>query len=312
MNSELKFIGGRILSILFAIFLTACGNGSGGGGGNSSPPASDDYTAFSNPEIVTINGYNNGDMMEPFISRDGIYLFFNDRGPARDIYYATFTNETTFQYQGAITSINTAAVEGVATMDVSNTFFYVSTANYNPPSFAYDTLYTGSWTGSTVTGSTPVTGLAIEILGFINFDIEVSLDGSTLYFNDGDFTGGNTMPDVANIAIAVNSGSGFTRDPNSVTIMANVNTNDNLEYAPSISADGLEFFFTRFDPDTSEAHIYRAVRSNTSSPFGVPQLVSAIEGHVEGPALSPDEKSLYYHRVNTQTSLREIYRVTRP
>lgn len=120
------------------------------------------------------------------------------------------------------------------------------------------------------------------------------------------------MPDAANIAIAINSGSSFTRDPNSAIIMANVNTNNNLEYAPAISADGLELFFTRFDPDTSEAHIYRAVRSNTSSLFGVPQLVSAIEGQVEGPALSPDEKSLYYHRVNTQTDMREIYRVTRP
>ncbi len=305
MKSNLKIIGGRILSILFVIFLTACG----GGSDSSSPSASDDYTAFSNPEIVTINGYN-GDMMEPFISRDGTYLFFNDRGPARDIYYATFTNETTFEYVGPITSINTAAVDGVATMDGTNTFFYVSTANYNPP-ITYDTLYTGTWDGSTVNGSTPVTGLAITTPGFINFDIEVSPDGSTLYFNDGDFTGGNPMPDAANIAIAVNSGSGFTRDPNSTTIMANVNTNNDLEYAPAISADGLELFFTRLNQDISESHIYRTVRSDTSSPFGVPQLVSAIEGHVEGPTLSPDGKSLYYHRVNTQTGLREIYRVTR-
>jgi hypothetical protein len=309
MKSNLKIIRGIILNILFAIFLTACGSGDGGGSGSSSPPPPDNYTAFSNPEIVTINGYN-GNMMEPFISRDGTYLFFNDSGPARDIYYATFINETTFQYQEAITAINTAAVDGVSTMDVTNTFFYVSTANYNPP-IMYDTLYTGTWDGSTVNGSTPVTGLAITTPGFINFDIEVSPDGSTLYFNDGDFTGGNTVPDAANIAIAVKSGSGFTRDPNSVTIMANVNTNNNLEYAPAISADGLELFFTRFNRDTSEAHIYRAIRSNTSSPFEVPQLVSAIEGQVEGPTLSPDEKSLYYHKVNTQTGIRKIYRVTR-
>jgi hypothetical protein len=305
MKSYLKIIRGIILNILFAIFLTSCGSG-----GSSSLPPSDNYTAFSNPEIVTINGYK-GNMMEPFISRDGNYLFFNDSGPARDIYYATFINETTFQYQEAITAINTAAVDGVSTMDVTNTFFYVSTANYNPP-ITYDTLYTGTWDGSTVNGSTPVTGLAITTPGFINFDIEVSPDGSTLYFNDGDFTGGNNIPDAANIAIAVKSGSGFTRDPNSATIMASVNTTNNLEYAPAISADGLELFFTRFDRDTSEAQIYRAVRSNTSSPFEIPHLVSAIEGLVEGPTLSPDENSLYYHRVNTQTGLREIYRVTRP
>lgn len=285
------------------IFLTACGKGDGGGE-SSSLPTSD----FSNPEIVSINGYN-GDMMEPFISRDGAYMFFNDRGPARDIYYATFINETTLQYQGDIASINTAAVDGVPTMDAANKFYYVSTANYNPP-VTYDTLYMGTWNGNTVTGSTPVTGLAITTPGFINFDIEVSLDGFTLYFNDGDFSGGNNFPDAANIAIAVNSGSGFTRDVNSTIIMANVNTT-NLEYAPAISSDGLELFFNRLDLSTMESQIYRAARSSTSSPFGMPQKVNAIEGFVEGPAFSPDERSLYYHRMNTGTGHFEIYRVSR-
>ncbi|MFQ5900963.1 MAG: TolB family protein [Thermodesulfobacteriota bacterium] len=313
MKSNLKIIGWTISIILLAIFLTACGKsgGSENGGGSSSPPVLNDYTAFSNPEIVTINGYN-GDAMEPFISRDGKYLFFNNSGSTKDLFYAIYLDDTTFQYWDAITAINTPFVDGAPTMDETNTFYYISNANYNPPT-TFDTLYMGTWNGSTVTGSTPVTGLAITTPGMVNFDIEVSPDGSTLYFNDGDFTGGNNMPDTANIVIAVNSGSGFTRDPNSATIMANVNTGNNLEYAPAISADGLELFFTRFDQNTSEVHIYRAVRADTGSPFEVPQLVSAIEGSlVEGPSLSPDEKSLYYHRRNTNTGAFEIYRVTRP
>jgi len=36
MKSNLKIFGGRILSILFAIFLTAGGSGGGGGGGSNS------------------------------------------------------------------------------------------------------------------------------------------------------------------------------------------------------------------------------------------------------------------------------------
>jgi len=36
MKYNLKTIGGRILSILFVIFLTACGSGGGGGGGRKS------------------------------------------------------------------------------------------------------------------------------------------------------------------------------------------------------------------------------------------------------------------------------------
>ena len=66
--------------------------------------------------------------MEPFISRDGAYLFFNDSGSDKDIYYATYIDDTTFQFQGDITDINTAAVDGVPTMDNLGKFYYVSTA----------------------------------------------------------------------------------------------------------------------------------------------------------------------------------------
>ena len=75
---------------------------------------------------------------------------------------------------------------------------------------------------------------------------------------------------------------------------------------------GLELFFTRLDPDTLEAQIYRAARSNIGDPFGNSQLVSVIDSFAEGPSLSPDEKSLYYHRRNTTTNRFELYRVTRP
>ena len=290
--------------ILIAFFFTACA-----GGGSSSTQAVNDYTAFGNPEIVTINGYI-GDIMEPFISRDGTWLFFNDN--AKDIFYATFVNPTTFNYAGPITAINTSAVDGTPSLDnVASKFYYISTANYNIPPGTYDTLYSGTWDGNTVTGSAALTGLASTTPGFVDFDIEVSPDGSTIYFNEGDFSGGNNFPDADEIIIAVDSGGGFVRIPDSANIMANVNT-ANLEYAPAISADGLELFFTRLDLGTMKTGIYRAARTNTSNPFGVPQLVSAIAGFVEGPTLSPDEKSLYYHKQNTNTGTFELYRVTRP
>jgi hypothetical protein len=291
--------------LLLVFFVTACG-----GGGSRSAPAVNNYTAFSNPERVTINGYS-GDVMEPFISRDGAFLFFNDNGSSKNIFYATYVNGTTFQYAGAITAINTSAVEGTPTMDVANNFYYISTANYNNPPGTYDTLYAGAWNGSTVTGSVVLSGLASATPGFVDFDIEVSPDGSTIYFAEGDFRGGNNFPDADEIVIAVKSGSNFARLANSSTIMANVNTTK-LEYAPAISADGLELFFTRLDLNTMQTGIYRAVRATSSSAFDPPQLVSAVVGFVEGPALSPDEKSLYYHKHNTSTGGFELYRVTRP
>lgn len=274
------------------------------------PPPSTDYTAFGNPELVTIIGYN-GDAMEPFVSRDGVYLFFNNNGANKDIFYSAFINATSVQYQGPIPSINTAAVEGTPTTDTASRFFYVSTANYNPPT-AYDTLYSGTWNGSSVTDVAAVSGLARTTPGLVNFDIEVSPDGAILYFADGVFSGGNAFPDSADIAIAVASGNGFVRDPNSSVILANVNTTTDLEYAPAISADGRELFFTRANLNTSQLRIYRATRASSTAAFAAPQLVSAITGFVEGPTLTPDEKSLYFHRENPGTGRFQIYRVTRP
>jgi hypothetical protein len=296
----------RILSLMLLMLLaTSCGNSS------SPPPVSNDYTVLSNPELVTINGYSN-DVMEPFISRDGNYLFFNNNAvnsPQKDIFYATRVTDTVFQYQGPITAINSVAVDGVPTTDNTNKFYYVSLVSYNG-STNLNTLYSGVWSGNTVTSVTPLSTLTLSS-PLLFFDIEVNPGGSTLYLSVGAFTGGSS-PSAADIVVAVNPGSGFTLDPNSTSIMANVNTADKLEYAPAISANGLEIFFTRYDPSTGVARIYRAVRTNTSSAFGVPQLVSAITGFVEGPAFSPDEKSLYYHRLNSNTNLFEIYRVTRP
>ncbi len=251
--------------------------------------------------------------MEPFISRGGDFLFFNSNGGGptdKDLFYATFVDGATFQYEGAIADINTAAVDGAPSLDAADTFFYVSTDGYSPPA-AIATLRVGTWNGTTVPGSVPLDTLTIATPLILYFDIEAGADSSTLYLSRGDFRSGGGVPSSADIVVAVDSGGGFALDPNGAAVMANVNT-DMLEYAPAISADGLEIFFTRFDPETAEARIYRSVRSTGSGAFGAPQLVIAIEGFVEGPAFSPDEKSLYYHRKKTGTEQYEIYRVTRP
>lgn len=185
----------------------------------------------------------------------------------------------------------------------------LATANYNPPD-TYDTLYRGTWNGNTVTDSIALTGLAITTPEIIAFDIEISADGTTIYFADGDFSGGKGFPETADIVIAVDTGSGFVRDPNSATITANLNTTD-LEYASCISGDGLELFFTRLKLDTLETWIYRSTRPQIGSAFAAPEVIEAIDGFVEAPTLSPDERSLCYHRLSPHTGLFEIYRVTR-
>ncbi len=299
---ETKACAASLVALSLAV--AACG------GGGDSPSAPGDGSGFGNPQAVVINGYG-GHAMEPFVSRDGNVLFFNSAGGAtdKDLFYATRVDDTTFQYQGAVAGVNTGAVDGVPTMDNASTFYHVSTDGYGTVDNA--TLHAGAWAGGTVSGSAPLAGLTIATFGVFYFDIDVSPDNSTLYLSEGDFRSGTGIPSPADIVIAVRSGGDFSRAPDSDTIMANVNTAA-LEYAAAISADGLELFFTRLDTPTSEPRIYRAVRASATGAFGAPQRVGAITGFVEGPALSPDGKSLYYHRRNPGTGLFEIYRVTRP
>jgi len=298
----------EIFAILFALTLFSCG-----GGGGGAPIAT--YDAFDTPVAAPISGYN-GDIMESFISRDNQYLFFNNNGIAnKDIFYASHNSLTgTFTFESSISNINTPAVEGVPTLDANNNFYYVSTYNY-PPGGAqiFDTIYTGTFDPASiniVNNLQVVQNLDQDTPGHLNFDVEVNHDGTVLYFVDGIFSG-DSFPDVSNFVYATGSGSTFARAADSAAIFTNINTSS-LEYAACISADELEFFFTRLNPATLETAIYRSVRHDACSAFSTPQRVSAITGFVEAPTLSADERTLYYHRLNNSTGKFELYRTTRP
>ncbi|RMF23726.1 MAG: hypothetical protein D6760_04825 [Deltaproteobacteria bacterium] len=295
-----------MIALLLAA-VSACGGASRG--------TEPEYTAFGAPERVTVQGYTS-DVMEPFVTRDGRYLLFNDAGPTdKNLFVARYDQANdSFVFMGALDAVNTPAVDGVPTVDTAYNIYYVSTFHYPPNGNAvFDTIYRGRFDPGApgfVTGATIVPDLSEGILGRVNFDVEVSPDGETLYFVDGVFSGGS-WPDEADFAYAVDGGSGFVRAPDSDRIFAAINT-DRLEYAACISADGLEFFFTRLDPSAGDIGIYRATRTRPDQPFGPPARVSAITGFAEAPALSPDEKTLYYHRKDPSTGRFELWRVRRP
>jgi WD40-like Beta Propeller Repeat len=265
---------------------------------------------FTDPEPVTIEGWTQ-DAMEPFISPDGNYLFFNNSNSATttNLYYATRIDDVTWQFQGEIAGANGAAgtLTAVASMDMNDIFYFVSNRSYSQ---TLSTIYWGNFSSGTLSNVAIVQGISKMTPGDVNFDQCISPDGNTLYFDDGVFTGAS-VPAKATIAIATRSGDQFVRLPNSANIMRKVNNSD-LNYAPDISASGLEFFFTRVNPKVSNpiAAIYTATRSKISKPFGQPKKIKAITGFAEAPALSPDEKSLYYHLQVNGTF--QIYRVTRP
>ena len=127
----------------------------------------------------------------------------------------------------------------------------------------------------------------------MNFDVEISADGKTLYTVDALFQEGG--PKTADLVIASREGSGFKRDAKSSAILKHVNTKA-LEYAADISADGLELFFTRVNmPPNAPPAIFRAARKSRDEPFETPQRVAGPTGFVEASTLSDDGKTMYYH-----------------
>lgn len=118
------------------------------------------------------------------------------------------------------------------------------------------------------------------------------------------------MPKSADIFVARRVGERFERLANSTELMAPINTAA-LEYAPAISTDELELFFT---PMTGalfwrKLTIMHATRASKDLPFGQPREIAAISGFVEAPTVSSDGRELYYHK--KIDGKHRIYRVTR-
>jgi hypothetical protein len=251
---------------------------------------------FSQPVKVEMKGYS-GNMMEPFLSRDGNTLFFNNLNSAPEntnLHWAIKINDSSFQYNGEIAGVNTRDLEGVPTLDRDSNLYFVSTRNY---SRTLSTLYQCHYSNGIGSNVHLVNGVSKLMAGWVNFDIEVSADGQSLYFVDSKFDqSGN--PSSADLVIAQKKDSGFERQANTDYLMHNINT-EGLEYAASISADNLVLFFTRVDLPlnaNSTPVILYATRKSISDPFSVPSKVQSITGFAEGPSISADQHILYYHK----------------
>lgn len=285
--------------LVFAFALAACGPTRPA---QNLPIASSNE--FQNPLHVTIEGYDD-DAMEPFLSRDGKYLFFNNLNEPTvntNLHWAERIDDLHFKYRGEIQGVNTPALEGVASMDRDGNFYFVSNRSYDQTA---STLYRGKFADGKLSGVELVPGVSLAKPGIVNFDAEISADGNTLYFVESQF-GFLGQPKTARILYARRSGNMFVRDGDSATILKTINT-DALNYAPATSASELEIFFTRVDPQGPA--IYVAKRAGKTLPFGDPLRIATVAGFVEGPTLSPDELSLYYH--NKENGRFVIYRVTR-
>jgi len=286
-------IGGRSCRVLVAALAWAvlgafacCGVALAGG-----------YGPFANPQPVSIEGYS-GSAEEPFITPDGRYLLFNssEAEPDFSLQFATSINAETFEYRGEVQGegVNQAgSLSGTPSLDQEGNLYFISNRSYFE---TLSTVYGGHFSEGAVTGVHLVPGVAGESVGKVDFDVDVSPDGSTLYVSVGQFGEGGG-PTSASVVMFDREGAGFVRDPSSGETLSAVNAVGALDYAADPSANGLELFFTAATPALGEAPaIYRATRPSLGQPFGDVERIAAIGGFAEAPSINADGSTLYYHQ----------------
>lgn len=270
---------------------------------------------YGNPQRVDIDGFT-ADAQEPCISLDGQTLYWsgkNDSDATAHIYWAKLGPNGRFKFAGRINSIFTKAREMAPSLDSSGRMYFTATETFAAD---HHTIYwtQGSARPRAVLGDIS-DGCGIDLgrgLFTLNMDCGVSPDGNTLILSRADFGIGKAGPHRSKLFFARKQADGsFRRDPNSEMLLREVNTMP-LQYAPAITQDGLELYFTRLrpgEPPTTETMV--AVRRFAREPFGKPTRIDAIEGFAEAPSITLDQKHLYFHQLDPVSKRFYIYRLTR-
>lgn len=255
---------------------------------------------FGNEIPVKINGLT-FDAMEPFISPDGTTLYFNslNDGVNTSLYYATKVDDSTFTYAGQVTNVNMPSphLDAVASLDSANNFVWVSTRNY--PS-VFENLQRGKYNAGAVNNQTKVYGdFYIRTPGWLIMDQAINYNGTYLYYCNAYFNGcAGGLPCQAKLGIAQKiNDSTFNKIATSDAELANINNVNYLVYAPQITKDGLELYFTRILKTGFTTEICVSVRSNTSAVFSAPSVIYSSQPLTPEAASPTTNKSIiYYHK----------------
>lgn len=140
--------------------------------------------------------------------------------------------------------------------------------------------------------------------GWLIMDHGISYNGEELYFNNARFDSNacdGPCETKIGIAIKVND-STFNKSPVSDNILQHVNDVDYIYYAPCITQDNLELYYTRFlkgDITTNtQVEICVSVRDTPNGIFSSPKVLFSdnVINIVEAPTLTSDKKVMYYHK----------------
>ena len=264
------------------------------------------FPSFGAEIEVTINGLS-FDAMEPFISSDGNFLFFNslNNNINTKLYYATKVNDSTFNFVGELAGTNQTIephLDAVADMDANNNFYWTSTRNYPAE---LNNLFRGTFGSGNVTDIARVQGdFNMDTPGWLVMDHGISSDGEFLYFNNARFDDVNCQgPCETTLGIAQKESiSTFNTLPNSASILQNITDTSYIYYAPCISNDDLELYFTRYlkgqITSSTVFEICVAVRNDNFSEFSIPKVLFSdiISNLIEAPTLTIDKNIIYYHK----------------
>ena len=265
------------------------------------------YPSYGQEIVVTINGLS-FDAMEPFVSPDGSTLFFNNlnSGGNTKLFYATKINDSTFNYVGELNGTNQLIppyLDGVADLDSLDNFYWTSTRNYGAE---LETLFHGNYSNGNVTNIGRVHGdFNKNIPGWLVMDHGVSNSGDYLAFINARFAtnqcqGGPCETEMG-MALKVND-STFNKVINSASLMQNVNDTNFIYYAPCLSSDELELYYTRYARDSvtlnTSFEICVAIRNTSTAAFSVPMVLfsETFADLIEAPTLTFDKQIIYYHR----------------
>jgi len=264
------------------------------------------FPSYGPENDVTINGLS-FDAMEPFISPDGNYLFFNNLndGINTKLYYAIKLNDSTFNYVGELNGANQITpphLDAVADLDSLNNFYWTSTRDYPAE---LNNLFHGTFNLGTITNIGRVQGnFNKNIPGWLVMDHGISNDGQFLYYNNARFDGSNCQgvcETELGIAQKVND-STFNKTANSDIIFQNIIDTNYIYYAPCISSDNLELYYTRYPRDSiTPSTIFEicvAVRNTPTDTFSIPMVLFSelIADMIEAPSLTYNKQIIYYHR----------------
>ena len=269
------------------------------------------YPTFG-PEIkVTINGLT-FDAMEPFISLDGNTLFFNslNSGGSTNLYYATKNNDSTFTYVGMVAGTYDPSpnhLDAVASLDSANNFFWVSLRNI-------PNLHRGNYVAGNVSNISQVYGTCniLSPPGWLIMDAAINYSGNLLYYSNGYFGPSYTecvgVPCEAKLGVAeIVNDSTFDKTIYSDAIFSNVNDTNYIVYAPQITKDRLELYYTRLLVGGFNTEICVSIRATLTDTFSLPSVIHSNFGYFpEAATPTTDKQKIYYHQKDN-TPFYKIY-----